>query len=61
MLVFYILFFELILINIKLNIIVEVELDEEKFEVEIILNLYIIKGQLEYFVKWENYRYEDNI
>jgi len=61
LLVFYILFFELILINIKLNIIVEVELDEEKFEVEIILNLYIIKGQLEYFVKWENYRYEDNI
>jgi len=50
-LVFYILFFELILVNTKLNIIIEVELNEKKFEVETILNLYITKGQLEYFIK----------
>jgi len=43
LLVFYILFFELVLVNIKLNIIVEVELNKGKFEVEIILDLYIMK------------------
>ena len=51
MLVFYILFFKLILVSVKLNIIIEIELNKREFEVEIILDLYIIKKQLEYFIK----------
>ena len=51
LLVFYILLFELVFINIKLDIIVKVELNKGEFEIETILDLYIIKRQLEYFIK----------
>ena len=61
LLVFYILLFELILINVKLNIIIKIELNKKEFEVEIILDLQLTKRQLKYFIKWENYKYKNNI
>ena len=57
---FYISMLELVPKNARLAITVEVEDKEEEWDVEEVLDSRITKGQLEYLVKWLDFRPEDN-
>jgi hypothetical protein len=46
--------------NTPLETTLEVDPDDEEYEVETVLDSRIVNGKLEYLVKWESYGPEDN-
>src|ERR1700716_338097 len=58
--VFHISLLELAPKNTLLETTLEVDPDDEEYEVETVLDSRIVSGKLEYLVKWESYRPEDN-
>src|SRR3981081_1648050 len=58
--VFHISFFEPAPKNMPLEMTLEVDPDDEEYEVETVLDSRIVNGKIEYLVKWESYGPEDN-